>query len=124
MTPTYSEQISDFIKMMRDIEPRYNLAKEEQLKEEKRTQDYLHAIEFSQNSKDRNRFATKLKTCRQERRKNKDIVEELEPIVEWLKEKGTKDAMNHLAQALGKVRKAESYHTSNKVYHPRVEDTQ
>ena len=120
----YSEQMSEFIKMIRDIEPRYNLAKEEQLKEKKRTQDYLHAIEFSQNAKDRNRIATKLKACREERRRNKDIVEELEPIVEWLNLKGTKDTMNHLTQALGKVRKAESYHNGNKVYHPRIEDTQ
>ena len=41
-----SEEVKAFLDFIREAEPRYMLALEAMKTEEKRTQDFLHAIEF------------------------------------------------------------------------------
>ena len=88
--------------------------------ENKRTQDLLHAIEFEPHAEARSKTATKLKASRKTRRESKDIAEELEPIIDYLSVPANRKAMDQLSQVLGRVRKAEKYHT-NRRYFPRVE---
>lgn len=115
-----SEPIKQFLDFIRECEPRYTLAYEAVKTEEKRTQDFLHAIEFEPHAEERSKIATKMRASRIERRENKDIVEELEPIIEFMSDRNNKRAMDQLQQLLGKVRKVEKYH-ENRSYYPRVE---
>ena len=92
--------------------------------------DLLHKIELGQ-YEDRNeekRIQTQLKYCLKDRRYYKDRVEELEPFVMLFlskdkdRETVTKsctNAINHIKQSLGNVRKAENYH-ANRTYKPRI----
>lgn len=115
-----SEEITGFMDFIRSVESRYGQALEAVKTEEKRTQDLLHAIEFETQIEELTGLVTKLRSCRIERRENKDIVEELEPVMEYLEAPNHKKALDQLTQTLGKVRKAEKYH-ENRSYFPRVE---
>lgn len=115
-----SDQIKQFLDFIKDCQGQYLLAVEAVGVEDKRTQDLLHAIEFEPHAKERGKLATKLKNCRSVRRENKDIVEELEPIVYFANDEKNMKTFNQLTQLLGQVRKVEKYHESRS-YHPRVE---
>lgn len=115
-----SDEIKRFLDFIREAEPRYKFAREAVETENKRTQDFLHAIEFEPHAEERSKIATKMRASRIERRENKDIVEELEPIIEFMSVQSNKRAIDQLAQLLGKVRKVEKYH-ENRTYYPRVE---
>lgn len=115
-----SEQLTDFLNFLSSAQSEYNFCFEQVNEQDKLTQDYLHSLELDELScGERSKLATKLKTNRKDRRYYKDGVEELEPIVEWMKEPANVKAVNMLKQALGKVRKAEGYH-ENRTYVPRV----
>lgn len=90
--------------------------------EDRRSQDLLHAIEFEPSGKARNKLATKLKECRVTRRHNKDLVEILEPVYQYMQRDQNRKAINLLEQTLGSVRKIVKKH-QNRVYIPRVEET-
>ena len=115
-----SEDVKAFLDFIREVEPRYSLALEEMHKEEKRTQDFLHAIEFEPHAEERSKIATKMRASRIKRRECKDIVEELEPIIDFMSVQTNKKAIDQLAQMLGRIRKVEKYH-ENRSYYPRVE---
>lgn len=116
-----SQKVKEFLDFLKSAELEYKLAVDEMSKEEKRTQDILHEIEFGTDKSERNKSATKLKQNRLARRKAKDTVEELRPIIEWYQDKNNKRAADLLQNALGKIRKEEEYH-SNRTYYPRVKD--
>ena len=116
-----SRKVKEFLDFLKSAELEYKLAVDEMSKEEKRTQDILHEIEFGDSKAERNKSATKLKQNRLARRKAKDIVEELRPVIEWYADRNNKRSMDLLQNTLGKVRKAEEYH-SNRTYYPRVKD--
>ena len=68
---------------------------------------------------ERARLGKYLSEVRKERRKHKDAVEELGPIVQFMHE--NRKAINAMEQLLGAVRKQEKYH-GNRRYHPKVLD--
>lgn len=117
-----SEKLSDFLDFIRESEPLFRITIENVEDENKRTQDYLHAIEFESSARERNKICDKLKISRVSRRKNKDIAEELEPVMEFMSKYENRKAIEQLQQVLGKVRKVENYH-QKRTYHPRMEDT-
>lgn len=90
-------------------------------KEEARTQDLLHAIEFETNVRERSKICTRLHHSRNERRRNKDIVEVTEEIVKFFAEPQHKKTLDQMRQLLGRVRKVEKYH-KDRTYFPRVKD--
>lgn len=116
-----SDEIKQFLDFIRDAESRYVMCQEVVKTEESRTQDLLHAIEFEADYSNLDGLAEKLRKSRIERRENKDIVEELEPIIDFLDIQNNKKTMDQLTQLLGRVRKVEKYH-ENRSYHPRVEE--
>lgn len=67
-------------------------------------------------------MATRLQRSRLERRKNKDIVDELEDIVKFFEELNHKNTINKMRQLLGKQRKTEEFLSSERVYKPRKGD--
>lgn len=117
-TKKTSDVLKEFLDFVNNCETRYNLEQETIEKENKRMQDLLHAIEFEPHCEERSKTATKMKKSRIVRRESKDVTEELEPIIDYLK--SNRSAINQLTQVLGKVRKAEKYH-ANRAYFPRVE---
>lgn len=115
-----SEYIEEFLNFLSDVKSKYNFAFDEVNQQDKLTQDYLHSIELDNlKYEERNKIATKLVINRKDRRYYKDIVEEYEPIVEFLDDSNNKKIINQLTQVLGKVRKQEERH-KNRVYIPRV----
>lgn len=81
-----SEKLKAFIDFADECDSLYGQAYENMKKEEARTQDLLHAIEFETNGRERSKICTKLHHCRNERRRNKDIVETTEEITKFFAE--------------------------------------
>ncbi|MBQ9613251.1 MAG: hypothetical protein IJV14_11805 [Lachnospiraceae bacterium] len=115
-----SEEIKQFLDFIKGCRTKYEIAHEAMRTEERREQDFIHAIEFETHVENRSKTCTKLRACLMERRRNKDIVEELEPVIEYISNPQNKKCLDQLTQILGRVRKAEKYH-ENRSYHPRVE---
>lgn len=117
---SYSEIIALYCGLVSESQVRYRTVKEELERLEMLTQDYLHALELGELSyHERARIATQLAECRRERRVAKDLLEVLEPFVQFEDEKESKAHVNKLRQVLGAVRTAEKKHT-NRIYVPRV----
>ena len=118
-----SEYIAEFLKFISEAQISYGCCLDEMRKQDDLTQDYLHSLELDGlNCAERSKLATKLAINRKDRRYYKDIVEELQPIVEFFGDPNRKDRkklLNELTQLLGTVRKAEARHV-NRNYIPRV----
>ncbi len=121
MTP--SEIIQEFLNQIECWKTEYNMAFENVGREDKRLQDLVHELEFSQNARERNRVASKLHKSRKIRRKNKDTVLLLENVVSFFEEPQNKKVLNQLVQLLGTQRKQEKMILSERSYRPRVEET-
>lgn len=118
--PKFSTYISDVCKMMDDAVKDYAWNRDEMVKMDKLTQDYLHKLELGGlDYSGRAKVATKLSECRKMRRGHKDTMEILEPLVVFAESEKGKNMMNLLREALGKTRKAEEK-MQNRVYYPRV----
>lgn len=115
-----SENIKAFLDFLKQSETDYKAAYAAVNTEDKRGQDLLHAIEFEASYRERNKLTTKLRNSRIERRENKDIVEELQPVMDFIQDPRHKKTLDMLQQLLGAVRKEENYHR-NRAYLPRVE---
>lgn len=115
-----SEIVSAFIKLAKQTTRVYEAAKKAVNTEDKLTSDLLHEIELEGTScSKRSKTATRLRENRLDRRYYKDIVEELEPLYEFLLKPEHIKTINALEQVLGKMRKEESYH-ADRTYYPRV----
>lgn len=116
-----SEKLKAFIDFVDESVNLCGQSYENMKKEENRTQDLLHAIEFETNGRERSKICTKLHHCRNERRRNKDIVEVTEEIAKFFAEPQHKKTLDQMRQLLGKVRKVEKYHRE-RTYIPKVRD--
>ena len=107
----YSEEVSQFLKFVETAKSDYNWNKQQMEKQEALTQDYLHQLELEHlDYKERAKIATKLAQCRKDRREAKDVVESLEPFINYINihEK----SLNLLRETLGKIRKEEQKATT------------
>ena len=116
-----SKDLKEFLDKIEASKTDYNIAKDVVSTEEKRTQDLLHAIEFEPSAKERNKFCTKLKRARIERRASKDVIEELEPLMKFLEVPANVTTLNNMKRLLGEMRKVEQYH-ANRTYHPKLKE--
>lgn len=117
--PSYT--IQNFLNAIRDFKNEYQMAYDAVGIEDKRLQDLLHELEFTENSNAKNRVATKLKNSRKVRRTNKDTVLLLENLVLFFEEPQNKKVLDQLTQLLGKQRKVEEkIILSDRKYYPRV----
>lgn len=114
-----SEYISCFLDFMRESTMEYEVARSRQSDADNETQDLLHRLELHDDTyHDMARISRELKKVRQERRKAKDTVAELEPVCKWREENAR--ALKSLEQLLGAVRKAEKA-TQNRIYMDRTD---
>lgn len=115
-----SEYISEFLNFVAEAQVQYRLCSEEEDKQEKLTQDYLHSLELDDlKCNERSKIATKLAINRKDRRYFKDRVEEFEPIVKFFEDQQNKKMLDKLKEVLGQVRKQENYH-KYRTYIPKV----
>ena len=91
------------LRMMEDAQKDYAWNYSEVNRMDRLTQDYLHKLELDGlDYKERAKVATSLAKCRQARREYKDMVEILEPLVQFLESDKGKNLLNLVREALGK----------------------
>lgn len=118
--PAISEEISRFCNFLDTAQKEYAYHSEEVHRLELLTQDYLHSLELDgMKYEGRAKVATQLALCRQERRQHKDMVQLLEPLVEFMASDKGKAGVNQLRETLGKTRKVEK-RMEDRVYTPRI----
>lgn len=115
-----AEQLTEFLAFVDQCEAEYRLAGDAVKEEEKRLQDLLHGIEFSEGESEKNKVATKLKQSRRLRRENKDAMKRNQLIVEFFNDQNNKATLNKMRQLLGRQRKEEEYLSSKRIYKPRA----
>lgn len=113
-----SDHLDVFLTFLRNCEQDYRIALQSEQEANGETSDILHMLEFE--DKDYHsmaRMSKELKAIRQNRRKAKDKMNVLSPIVEWIG--NNKDVIKTLERLLGTVRSAEK-DTENRFYTPRT----
>ena len=102
----YSEHIESFLNFLREAQREYNIAADDEKSANGATQDILHSIELEEHKyHEYARLSKALREVRQERRRAKDIEQQIQPLQEWVTENAK--ALKTLEQVLGAVRKAE-----------------
>lgn len=125
-----SKRLESFISFYDEVISAYNYAYEMVNQCDKLKCDLLHKIELGlyEDANEEKRIQTQLKYCLKDRRYYKDRVEELEPFANLFlsrdkeRENITRtcsQAINHIKNTLGSVRKAEDYHRE-RTYKPRI----
>lgn len=115
-----SELLEEFLNSVHEWETEYAIAFDNVATEDKRLQDLLHELEFTESYKEKNQVATKLKNSRKERRVNKDKVLMLENVINFFADSQNRKTLNLMEQLLGKQRKREKMLLSERTYHTRV----
>lgn len=117
-----SERIEDFLNWIETSVAEYEEAYAIAGEEDKKVQDFLHAMEFAENKQERNRIATKLHQSRKRRRAAKDKVLELEKIYAFYKDQSNRPMLKKLIGIIQNQKKTEEYLASERTYKPRVGD--
>ena len=116
-----SENIKVFLDFVDESRRIYAVSLDNMHLEEKKLQDFLHAIEFESSAKERSKICTKLHRSRKARRDYKDMVEEYEELVKFFQDPQHKKTLDQMTNLLGRVRKVEKYHRERR-YFPRVKE--
>ncbi|MFR2773229.1 MAG: hypothetical protein ACLTF1_10015 [Clostridium sp.] len=123
MTELPSKQLESFIKFAEDCQENYSIFYSCVGDEDKRLQDLLHALEFTDNKYDMHNEALKLWMSRRERRVKKDAALLNREIAEYFQEGNGKKFLNELRQLLGRQRKAEQYLEGHREYRKRMPES-
>lgn len=123
--PRPSEVLENFLNYIDECRTNYqNAVKAVEEADKKELIDLVHDMEFAKDKLERNRVATRLQRSRLERRKNKDIVDELEDIVKFFDELNHRNTLNKMRQLLTKQKKTEEYVHGEREYKPRMKEAQ
>jgi len=119
--PRPSEVLENFLNYIDECRTNYqNAVNAVEEADKKELIDLVHDIEFAKDKLERNRVATRFQRSRLERRKNKDIVDELEDIVKFFDELNHRNTLNKMRQLLTKQKKTEEYVHGEREYKPRM----
>lgn len=116
-----SDYISNFLNFIEQCKVDSHESIEGVSREDKRQENLIHAIENCGIAKERNKLSTQLHKCRKERRKYKNMQEEVGWIVNFVSAPENKKTFDRLTQVLGNVRKTEERH-ENWVYKSRLKE--
>lgn len=112
--------LSAFVKLMANVKPEYSAHQELIHTQDQLTQDLLHKLELENlDAVETMKLAKALRECRKVRRYHKDIVEELQPIIDYLSEPSRQKEVKQIERVLGEVRRKQTNH-QNRRYVPRV----
>lgn len=120
MKQKHSDRIAAFAKYVDDAKVANDLAQKAIHEQEAIECDILHRMELGCPYEERCKLATQLTTCLKERRYYKDIINQTQPIVDWVRDGRNSAAFAQLKQVLGKVRKEETYQET-RTYRPRTD---
>ena len=113
-----SEKIDSFLQFLRDCEQRFHMAEADEQEANAATNDIHHSMELEEHDKiGLLQLAEELTAVRRTRRKAKDTISELTPVLDWLE--NNRAVVKGLERLLGDVRKAERK-TENRIYTPRI----
>lgn len=116
-----SKGIEKFLDYLREMQQLYNISLMNESEANDATQDILHSLELEEHDyHETARLGKKLKEVRQQRRTAKDLIQQTEPIVEWVENNRT--VIKGLERLLGDVRKEEK-NTEGRFYTPRTNAT-
>jgi len=119
-TNSPAKQMSEFLNFVDQCTSEYRIACDIISEEDKRLQDLLHGLEFSESRPEADKITTKLLKSRKLRRENKDTVKRNQLIVNFFEEPNNKATLNKMRQLLGRQRKEEEFLNGNRVYKPRA----
>lgn len=119
--PQVSTTVKCFFDFLDAANMAYECAKSALSVEDKRAVDLIHMIEFESDYNERGQICTQLHDSRLVRRNNKDILEELYPIVKWMSDAQHVKALSDLSAAINEMEKIEK-RRGNRCYKFRVLD--
>lgn len=116
---SYAKQFEQFLKFISQCQSDYCLAQSIQEDTEAETQDILHKLELEDITyHEYARLSKALKKVRIERRKAKDTIEQLNPLIDWADQNSKK--IKELERVLGEMRKIEMG-MQNRHYNPKTD---
>jgi hypothetical protein len=121
--PKPSEVIKAFLDYLADCQKEYHASCTEMFAEDKKHQDFVHAIEFENNSKERSKIATQFNISRNKRRAAKDRSLELERVAKFYSDKGNKPFIDKLRSMVKEQKKEEEWLEGERTYYPRGGDS-
>lgn len=117
--PKPSEVIKGFLDYLSSCQKEYQTACTEMFAEDKKHQDFVHAIEFENNSKERSKIATQFNISRNRRRAAKDRSLEFERVAKFYTDKANKPFIDKLRSMVKDQKKEEEWLESERTYNPR-----
>ena len=119
--PLPSACLESFLRFAETCQETYRLAYSSVGDEDKRLQDLLHALEFSDDKYNLHKEALKLWESRKNRREQKDIALLNRVAAEYFQGESGKKFLNELRQVLGRQRKEEQYLAGHREYRKRAQ---
>lgn len=117
--PKPSDVIKDFLDYLVTCQKEYQTACTEMFAEDKKVQDFLHAIEFENDCKERNKITTRWHISRNRRRAAKDRSLELDRVAKFYSDKANKPFIDKLRSMVKDQMEEEKWLESERVYYPR-----
>lgn len=117
-----SETINEFLLFLESAKREYESAYEAVGKEDSKTQDYLHELEFSKDRDERNRVATKFQQSRRFRREQKDKTLLYEKVYKFYTDSSNQHLIKALRRLMNEQVGAEKYLSGERKYTKRVND--
>lgn len=117
--PKPSEVIKVFLDYLASCQKEYQAACTEMFAEDKKHQDFVHAIEFENNAKERSKIATQFNISRNRRRAAKDRSLKFERVAKFYTDKANKPFIDKLRSMIKDQKEEEKYLESERVYYPR-----
>ncbi len=117
-----SQQIGEFLDFLKFCQDEYKECMPEVWKYDKKKQDYLHDLEFSESYEERCRIATQIHRERVIRRNYKDRAEMAKKIAEFCSDKQNKQFLDRLRNLMEAQRKTEEYLEGERHYNRRGGD--
>lgn len=121
--PKPSEVIKEFLDYLAYCQKEYQAACTEMFAEDKKVQDFLHAIEFEESYKERNKITTRCHVSRNKRRAAKDRSLEFERVAKFCSDKANKPFFDKLRSMVKDQKEEEEWLKSERVYYPRGGDS-
>lgn len=115
-----SEVIEDFIEWAKSCSAEYEASKAIVAEEDAKWQDFLHALEFQGDAKERAKIATIIHRSRERRREAKDRMELLEKPVAFLRREQTKLFLKSLRVLAQDQKREEERLAGDRTYIPRT----
>lgn len=121
--PKPSEVIKSFLDYMASCQKEYQAACTEMFAEDKKHQDFVHAIEFENNAKERSKIATQFNISRNRRRAAKDRSLKFERVAKFYTDKANKPFIDKLRSMVKDQKEEEIWLEGDRVYYPRGGDS-